>query len=315
MGAGGVTFNAPQRLIHGWITTASQWQSSNIYPAVGTSLGNPPASDSVICVCGSSAFSATDFSQVYRVRKLSYDPQASSSSAIGDCSILYLTKNGFEGGATGSWLTEQANGDIVDLGTVNQIIVSYDDVSSSSGIVAVHTNGAWGLTGGMRQPVLLETLSSTGGVRSLSEGTSWACPDAPCVVAISLCTAGSQVAEVAVSRSFLSASDAEVKALAACGTAATIAPRLPAGPPPPPPSPPPPAFPPAAPPPPPTAPLPPSPPLPPSSPPRAPFIRSYPTPPPFPPPPFPPPLPPPSPPPAPPPSPPPALPTTLPTTS
>ena len=82
------------------------------------------------------------------MRKLTYDPQAAASALIGDCSILYLAKEGHEGGAVLSWLTEQKDKSIVDLGMNSQLIISYD----SDTVVSVHTGGAWGLTGKLRQP-------------------------------------------------------------------------------------------------------------------------------------------------------------------
>ena len=63
MGGGQVlTFNAPQRLIHGWITTAPQFTSSNIYPS--GSLSSPPASNSEVCICSEADFSASYYKKV-----------------------------------------------------------------------------------------------------------------------------------------------------------------------------------------------------------------------------------------------------------
>ena len=77
MGGGSSFFNAPQRLIHGWITTDPQFASSKIFPA-GT-LSSPPVSDHAICVFSSSDMLA-DFAEhrKFQVRQLDFDPQASA---------------------------------------------------------------------------------------------------------------------------------------------------------------------------------------------------------------------------------------------
>ena len=280
MGGGSATFNAPQRLIHGWITQSAQFASSNIYPA--GSLSSPPSSDQAICI-GVWPGIATSFK--WQVRLLSYDPQAASSASIGDCSILYLAKEGHEGGAVLSWLAEQNDKSIVDFGTNTQLIISYD----SDKVVNVHSGGAWGLTGKMRQPVLLESITSTSVVRSFTRGRSWACPNAVCWLAVTVCSRLDMYAEVVIGRSYTDGYDAERWREGCVNPTVSPSPPPPLPPPPPPPSPPPPSPSPPPPSPPPSPPntMPSPPPGPPPSPPPPsppPFKRVWPSPPPFPPP-------------------------------
>lgn len=165
MGSGSTTFNAPQRLTHGWISTAPQFATSNIYPSGGVAgLATPPGPTNEVCVFSTASFGAhlSDPSvplTKFRVRKLAYDP---TSSTIGDCTIIYLAKEGHEvdpGAATFNALLE--NGNTADLGAYSQIVVSYDD----SSIVSVHTHAAWGVQGDYRRPVLLDSITATDYVR------------------------------------------------------------------------------------------------------------------------------------------------------
>ena len=107
MGGGAATFNAPQRLIEGWITREAQFASANIYPA--GSLTSPPSSDHAICIFSEAELSSpAAHVKKFTVRKLSLDPQDTSNP--GQCNIVYCAKEGHEGAATGDWLGKQVQG-------------------------------------------------------------------------------------------------------------------------------------------------------------------------------------------------------------
>lgn len=164
MGGGATTFNAPQRLTHGWITKAPQFAHSNIYPH--RTLHEPPGPTSEVCVLTPASLGNHVMPKPkppppyarWRIRRLQDDPQA--PGGIGDCSIVYVAKEGHEADPASSptsWQATLLDESIVDLGSHSQLVLSYDGY----GYLSVHTHAAWGALGDWRRPVLLDSISRT----------------------------------------------------------------------------------------------------------------------------------------------------------
>lgn len=217
MGKGSTTFNAPQRLTHGWISQAPQFATNTIYPAAGASLSNPPTPTSEICVLTPAAFgnhldprpqARHDFAR-WHVRRLSLDPQ---TSTVGDCSVVYLAKEGHEAGTAGDWQVQLVSGKSANLGSHSHIVISYDD----AGFVSVHTGSAWGIQSDLKRPVLLDSITATNYAITFVPGRSWACPTATCWVSLSVCGLHSDYAEIVTSMSTIGVVHAESVAIDAC---------------------------------------------------------------------------------------------------
>ena len=133
---------------------------------------------------------------------------------VGDCSVIYLAKEGSEAsyGLGTPWMAELLLGGSVSLGDHSQIVISYDE----SNVVSVHTHAAWGLGGNLRRPVLLDSITSMQYALSFVHGRSWACPDTACWVGVSVCGRYGDYAEVVTSMSTIGVVDAETIALDAC---------------------------------------------------------------------------------------------------
>ena len=215
MGSGSTTFNAPQRLTHGWISQAPQFATNQIYPSA--SLTTPPTPTSEICVLTPAALGdhldpkpkeMHDFVR-WHVRRLSFDPQ---TSTVGDCSIVYLAKEGHPSADSGSWQAQLHDGSTAEMGTHSQIVISYDD----SGYVSVHTHAAWGIGGNLKRPVLLDSIASQDYAITFTPGKSWACPTYSCWVSLSVCARYNDCAEIVTSVSTIGVVHAESVAIDAC---------------------------------------------------------------------------------------------------
>ena len=107
---------------------------------------------------------------VWRVRRLDLDPM---TSTVGDCTVVYLAKEGHEADSNpGTWQAELASGQMANLGSHSQIVISFDE----SGYVSVHTHAAWGLDGDYRRPVLLDSITDYDYALSSHKASLWACP-------------------------------------------------------------------------------------------------------------------------------------------
>ena len=150
----------------------------------------------------------------WHVRRLSLDPM---TSTVGDCSIVYLAKEGHEADITtnpGSWTPTLQDGSTASMGSHSQIVISYDD----SGFVSVHTHAAWGMQGDLKRPVLLDSITATDYAISFTPGRSWACPESDCWVGLSVCGLFTDYAEIVTSMSSIGVVDAESLAIDACAS-------------------------------------------------------------------------------------------------